>query len=65
MKQASEVVLPIPIVSLQEIVKGVASGLKEEESNENLRNLLNMFAKHGSRVLGDLSEERLQDRDFG
>lgn len=46
---------------LAEIVWRVSGEGREEEMNENEKNVLIMISKHVFEVLADLLEERLQD----
>lgn len=44
---------------LDEIVSCVAMAGIEEEGNENVTTILNMFAQHAVEVLADMMKERL------
>lgn len=49
---------------MNDIVRCVASARIEEERNENLTKLRNMFSKLGVEVQADLVKKKLQDEGF-
>lgn len=54
MEGSAGLVQPIWAVSMDEIVRCIAGARIEEERNEKLTTLLNIFSKHGVDVLADL-----------
>lgn len=58
---SSALVQPSWIVCLDEIVACVDSGSREEEMNENVKLLFNVFWNHAVEVLVPVMKERLQD----
>lgn len=64
MEEADWLIQPTLTVCLDEIVELVDRGEREEERNEDLKALLEMFPKRSFDKLTDLVEKRLQNEYF-